>query len=177
MFTFIPSQYPDDGSIVPHQRNHVQVCEVIFLLAQFWSRLYEMLCKEGIFPVAGLKVTDSTWQIIKCSFSSIFVQIPKIWPDLKFQITNIGQQGGQLVQLSDVLCLILNQNILHLVKFVWITDQRRKTYEYIRANFFGPVPISRVYLNFRRCKKKLNHILIMFWKIVAFRTFQTNVKW
>ena len=117
MFTFIPSQYPDDGSIVPHQRNYVQVCEVIFRLAQFWSRLYEMLCKEGIFPVAGLKVTDSTWQIIKCSFSSIFVQIPKIWPDLKFQITNIGQQGGQLVQLSDVLCLILNQNILHLVKF------------------------------------------------------------
>ena len=82
MFTFIPSQYPDDGSIVPHQRNYVQVCEVIFLLAQFWSRLYEMLCKEGIFPVAGLKVTDSTWQIIKCSFSSTFVQNPKIWPDL-----------------------------------------------------------------------------------------------
>ena len=131
MFTFIPSQYPDDGSIVPSQRNYVQVCEVIFRLAQFWSRLYEMLCKEGIFPVAGLKVTDSTWQIIKCSFSSIFVQIPKIWPDLKFQITNIGQQGGQLVQLSDVLCLILNQNILHLVKFVWITDQRRKNAQFI----------------------------------------------
>ena len=29
-----------------------------------------MVCKEGIFPVAGLKVTDSTWQIIKTKTSN-----------------------------------------------------------------------------------------------------------
>ena len=101
----------------------------------------------------------------------VFVQIPKIRPDLKLQITNIGQQGGQLVQFSDVLCLILNQNILHLVKLTSIDSgpetKKRKWYEYIRANFFGLVPISNVYFIFRRRKKKLKHILIMFWKIVA----------